>query len=106
MSIDFVSWRWPEQSSRHLLPPASCPAVVARTSALRPKAFGPTPTEGLRPAGGRRAVVEVRGFCGGAPVRVRAGLILAALAAVVLTGSSCGGPKPPSAASTPATPVG
>jgi len=130
MSIDFVSWRRPVQSSRHLLPPASCPAIVARTSALRPacanasegrpKAFGPTPTdpspeggfgpqgEGIRAAGGRRAVVEVRVSYASAPACVRAGLILAALFTLVLTGSSCGGPKPPSgaSASAPATPVG
>jgi membrane fusion protein (multidrug efflux system) len=36
---------------------------------------------------------------------VRAGLILVALTAVVLTGTSCGGLKPPSAASAPPTPV-
>src|SRR5271157_4695852 len=94
MSIDFVSWRWPEQSSRHLLLPASCPAIVARTSALRPKAFG------------RRAVVEVRGSYGGPCAGLRVGLILAALTAVVLTGPSCGGLKPQVAASGPPMSVG
>src|SRR5208337_3519019 len=36
----------------------------------------------------------------------RLGLILGAIAAVVLMGMSCGGPKPQSAASAPPTPVG
>jgi hydrogenase maturation protein HypF len=39
-------------------------SLVAQTSALRPIAFGPTPPEGLRPAGGRRAAFEV---CGSSP---------------------------------------
>ncbi|MBZ5668241.1 MAG: efflux RND transporter periplasmic adaptor subunit [Acidobacteriia bacterium] len=74
MSIDFVSWREPEESSSRVLPPASCPAIS--------KAFG--------------------GPCAG----VRAGLILAALTAVVLTGPSCGGPKPQSAPAGPPMSVG
>ena len=43
---------------------------------------------------------------GRAHARVRIGLILSALTAVVLAGSSCGGPKPQAAASAPPTPVG
>ena len=43
---------------------------------------------------------------GGASAGVRVGLILAALTAVVLTGPSCGGPKPQLAAASPPTPVG
>ena len=74
MSIDFVFWRQPEESSSRVLPPASCPAGS--------QAFG-------RLSAG-----------------VRVGLILAALAAVVLTGPSCGGPKPQSAASGPPMSVG
>ncbi len=82
MRIDLVSWRQPKQSSPPVLSPAACPAMVARTS-----------------------VVEVRGSYGGAPAGVRAGLLLAALTAVVLTGPSCGGQKPSSAPSVPPTPV-
>jgi len=104
MSIDFVSCRRPEQSSSQVWSLGALPAIPARTSALRPTAFGPTPTGGLRPAGGRRAV-DVRILFGGAPARERIGLILAALAAVACIGSSCGGLKPPSAASAPPTPV-
>ena len=104
MSKDFVSWPGPEPSGPQALPPAGYQAKAAGTSALRPKAFGPVPAEGLRPAGGRRAVV-VCTFFGGAPAPVRVGLILAALTAALLTGSSCGGLKPPSAASAPPTPV-
>ncbi|MBZ5542441.1 MAG: efflux RND transporter periplasmic adaptor subunit [Acidobacteriia bacterium] len=43
---------------------------------------------------------------GGASAEVRLGLILAALAAVVLTGPSCGSPKPQAAASGPPLSVG
>jgi membrane fusion protein (multidrug efflux system) len=43
---------------------------------------------------------------GGAPARVRVGLILAALTAVALTGSSCGGLKPQTAASVAPLAVG
>jgi membrane fusion protein (multidrug efflux system) len=74
MSIDFVFWRQPEQSSSRVVPPAFCPTIS--------KAFG------------------------GASAGVRVGLILAALTAVVLTGPSCGGPKPQAAAASPPTPVG
>jgi len=42
----------------------------------------------------------------GASAGLRVGLILAALTAVVLTGPSCGGPKPQLAAASPPTPVG
>jgi hypothetical protein len=41
-------------------PPALRPAC-ANASEDRPRAFGPTPTEGLRPAGGRRAVASAEG---------------------------------------------
>ncbi len=74
MSIDFVSWRQPEEFSPHVLPLAACPAIS--------KAFR------------------------GASAGLRVGLILAALAVVVLTGPSCGGPKPQLAAASPRTPVG
>ena len=74
MSIDFVFWRQPEESSSRVLPPASCAAIS--------QAFG------------------------GGSAGVRVGLVLAAVMAVVLTGPSCGGPKPQSAASAPPMPVG
>ncbi|MGD0221166.1 MAG: efflux RND transporter periplasmic adaptor subunit [Terriglobia bacterium] len=74
MSIDFVFWRQPEQSSPYGVPPAACAALS-------------------------RAL-------GGAPAGARVGLILAALAAVVLMGVSCGGQKASPAASAPPMPVG
>jgi len=43
---------------------------------------------------------------GGASAGVRVGLTLAVLTAVVLTGPSCGGPKPQVTAASPPTPVG
>jgi membrane fusion protein (multidrug efflux system) len=43
---------------------------------------------------------------GGASAGVHVGLILAVLTAVVLTGTSCGGPKPQVATASPPTPVG
>jgi len=66
MSINFVSWRWPEQSSRHLLPPASCPAI--------PKAFG-GPCAGLRVGlilAALTAVVLTGPSCGGLKPQVAA----------------------------------
>jgi RND family efflux transporter MFP subunit len=74
MSIDFVFRHQPEQSSPHVSPPATCPAIS--------KAFG------------------------GGPAGIHVSLILAALTAVVLTGPSCGSPKPQAAASGPPMPVG
>ena len=136
MSIDFASWRRPEQSTPQVLLPAACQAIVAGTSVVvrsffggalaakpqtlegpsaiahaltsltaRPRSPSPSNAEGSVPEQRRREGRERSRIGRSALPWVRVGLILAALTAVVLTGLSCGGLKPPPTASALPTPV-
>jgi len=94
MSMDFVSWRWSVPSRSQVRPPGALPAIPARTTVALRGFFGAALVAKPRTLKGRSALL-----------RGRAGLVLATLAAVLCIGSSCAGPKPPSAASAPPTPV-